>query len=105
MQRRAALGEALISPETLALLLPKIRPLDRGVGHDLTSREREILSYLAQGATTRAIAAELYLSVNTIRNYIQSILTKLDVHSKLEAVSTAVREGIIEYPMAVENSG
>jgi DNA-binding NarL/FixJ family response regulator len=45
------------------------------------------------------IAAELHLSVNTVRNYVQSVLTKLNAHSKLEAVSTAVREGIIDYPM------
>jgi DNA-binding NarL/FixJ family response regulator len=34
-----------------------------------------------------------------VRNYVQSVLTKLNAHSKLEAVSTAVREGIIDYPM------
>jgi len=44
------------------------------------------------------IGEHLHLSVNTIRNYVQSILNKLDSHSKLEAVSTAVREGIIDYP-------
>ena len=53
---------------------------------------------LARGSTNKAIAAELFLSVNTVRNYIQSLLSKLGAHPKLEAVSIAVREGIIDYP-------
>jgi DNA-binding NarL/FixJ family response regulator len=39
----------------------------------------------------------MHLSVNTIRNYVQSVLTKLGAHSKLEAVSLAIRQGIINY--------
>ncbi len=96
--RAAAAGEALISPALLARLLPKLNRTHREVGADLTEREREILRFVARGSSNKVIAAELYLSVNTIRNYIQSVLKKLDAHSKLEAVATAVREGIIEYP-------
>ena len=96
--RAAAAGEALISPGLLARLLPRLQRTQRQVGFDLNDREREILRFLAQGSSNKAIAGELYLSVNTIRNYIQSVLRKLGAHSKLEAVSTAVREGIIEYP-------
>jgi DNA-binding NarL/FixJ family response regulator len=70
------------------------------VGTDLTRRELELLTHLAQGASNKTIAAELHLSLNTVRNYVQSVLTKLGAHSKLEAVSTAVREGIIDYPSA-----
>jgi DNA-binding NarL/FixJ family response regulator len=96
--RAAAAGEALISPAQLARLLPKLSRTHRAVGADLTDRERELLQHLAHGQTNKVIAAELHLSVNTIRNYVQSVLTKLNAHSKLEAVSTAVREGIIDYP-------
>jgi DNA-binding NarL/FixJ family response regulator len=98
--RAAAVGESLISPAMLARLLPKLKPSRRSLGADLTEREREILGLLARGWTNRAIGEQLCLSVNTIRNYVQSILSKLDAHSKLEAVSTAVREKIIEYPSA-----
>lgn len=98
--RSAAAGEAVISPALLARLLPRLNGAHRSVGDDLTDRERELLSHLAAGATNKAIAAELHLSVNTVRNYVQSVLTKLGAHSKLEAVSTAVREGIIRYPSA-----
>lgn len=97
--RAAAAGEALISPAQLARLLPKLSPTHRAVGADITDRERELLVLLARGGTNKAIAAELHLSVNTIRNYVQSVLTKLGAHSKLEAVSTAVREQIIDYPV------
>ncbi len=96
--RAAAAGEALISPAQLARLLPKLSRTHRAVGADLTDRERELLQHLAGGKTNKAIAADLHLSVNTVRNYVQSVLTKLNAHSKLEAVSTAVREGIIDYP-------
>ena len=51
---------------------------------------------MAAGQTNKALAEQLHLSVNTIRNHVQDVLYKLNVHSKLEAVATAVREGIIE---------
>jgi DNA-binding NarL/FixJ family response regulator len=96
--RAAAAGEVLISPAMLARLLPKLSPSYRSLGADLTDRERDTLRYLARGWTNKTIASEMNLSLNTVRNYVQSVLSKLGAHSKLEAVSTAVREGIIEYP-------
>ena len=95
--RDVANGEALISPELLARLLPKLKRTYRSVGHDLTTREREVLRLLARGWTSRVIADHMHLSLNTVRNYTQSILSKLGSHSKLEAVATAVREGIISH--------
>ena len=96
--RAAAAGEALISPGLLARLLPKLNRTQRAIGADLTERELEILGLLARGWNNKLIAGDLYLSVNTVRNYVQSVLTKLGAHSKLEAVSTAVREGIVAFP-------
>lgn len=97
--RAVAAGEMLIAPATLLRLLPMLSHRTRPIGEDLSQREREILTRLAKGWTNRAVADSLFLSVNTIRNYIQSILTKLGAHSKLEAVATAVREKIIDFPM------
>ena len=97
----AVAGEALISPVLLARLLAKINhgaDGQTGPGSDLTERERQVLDLLAEGRTNAAIAIELQLSVNTIRNYVQAILTKLGAHSKLEAVATALREGIVKHP-------
>ena len=96
--RLAAAGEALVSPRELARLLPKLSRHYRAVGSDLTERERQILLLLAEGLANAAIAARLHLSVNTVRNYVQAVLTKLDAHSKLEAVAIGVREGVIRYP-------
>ena len=99
--RAVAAGEALISPGMLARLLPQLSRNGRGPGPDhlpgggLTAREREVLDLLAEGLSNRVIADRLFLSVNTVRNYVQSILTKLDAHSKLEAVSSAARAGLI----------
>lgn len=56
----------------------------------LTLRESEVLQLLASGATTRAIADRLCISPLTVRNHIRSILAKLGVHSRLEAVIAAV---------------
>lgn len=95
--RVAAAGEAVISPELLARLLPR---LQRGPGHaaraqELTEREREVLDLLAQGLTNAAIAERLVVSVHTVRNHVANLSAKLGAHSKLEALSIAVREGIL----------
>jgi DNA-binding NarL/FixJ family response regulator len=93
--RLAAAGEALISPAMLAQLLPRLTDTGRRVGFDLSAREVEVLELFADGGSTKAIAGRLHLSANTVRNYSQAILTKLEVHSRLEAVAVAVRAGII----------
>jgi PAS domain S-box-containing protein len=62
---------------------------------ELTDREREVLSLLAQGLSTRDIAQALSISLSTTRNHIQNILHKLHVHSRLEAVAYAFEHGLI----------
>lgn len=61
----------------------------------LTPREKEILGCLASGQTTVSIAKSLSIARVTVRNHVQSILQKLNVHSKLEAVVTARRGGLL----------
>jgi DNA-binding NarL/FixJ family response regulator len=82
----------------LARLLPRLSRSYRGIGTDLTPREKEVLELLAQGLSNQAIAERLVISPHTVRNHVQNLLTKLHGHSKLEAVANAVREGIIRYP-------
>jgi DNA-binding NarL/FixJ family response regulator len=79
----------------LARLLPKLRRDFRGVGADLTAREIEVLNLLADGVSNQVIAERLVVSLHTVRNHVQNVITKLGAHSKLEAVATAVREGIL----------
>lgn len=62
----------------------------------LTDRERAVLSLLVAGASTTAIAREFALSRNTVRSYVQNILIKLQVHSRLEAAAFAVRFRLVE---------
>lgn len=61
----------------------------------LTPRELEVLSLLADGLGTGAIAARLNISAATTRNHIQSILKRLDVHSRLAAVAAANRHDLV----------
>jgi DNA-binding NarL/FixJ family response regulator len=93
--RAAAAGESVISPELLARLLPRF---GRGGPHavdELTEREREVLGLVAEGLSNAAIAERLVVSVHTVRNHIASLSGKLGAHSKLEALSIAVRRGLL----------
>ena len=62
----------------------------------LTPREREILSALVGGSDTAALARDLRITRTTVRCHVQSVLTKMNVHSRLEAVTTAVRYGLLD---------
>ena len=62
---------------------------------DLSPREQSVLRLLAQGLSTKAIAAELCISVATVRNHVNHILQHLAAHSRTEAVLRAVRERLI----------
>ena len=100
--KAAADGEVLIEPATLARLLPAGGPRARepsatrsSLLNDLTDREHEILSLLAQGMRNDDIATQLYISPQTVQTHVRNILGKLRVHSKLEAVAFAVRHGAI----------
>jgi DNA-binding NarL/FixJ family response regulator len=93
--RAAAAGEAVISPEMLSRLLPRLRGTGRVGPVALTRREREILDLIAQGLTNATIAEELMVSVNTVRNHVANLLAKLGARSKLEGLSIAMREGLL----------
>jgi len=104
---RAVLDGQLIMPH-------RLRPARRQAaehedaelrGAHLTPREREVLTLLARGANGREIAAELGISRNTVRTHVQSILTKLQVHSRLEASTFAVRHGLMALPGADASTG
>lgn len=95
--RRAHAGEALITPALLKRLLPKLARRE-GPPFDLTPREIEILQLLAEGLSNQAIADKLVLSMRTVRNHVQNVLTKMRVHSRLEAVAAGVRAAVIRAP-------
>lgn len=101
--RMAAAGEALISRSLLEQLLPRLKQFSGQPQPDLTSRELEVLELLAEGGSTQSMADRLFLSTNTVRNHIQSLLSKLGAHSRLEAVTMAARQGLIRRGMGPKN--
>ncbi|MEE9249309.1 MAG: LuxR C-terminal-related transcriptional regulator [Dehalococcoidia bacterium] len=68
--------------------------VDQSTG-SLTNREREVLSLLAQGANAKSVAEQLAISRATARNHVRNILSKLDVHSSLEAVAYAHKNTLL----------
>lgn len=69
---------------------------DELLADQLTTREVEVLQLLAEGATSGQIAEQLLVSPNTVRTHVQGILSKLQVHSRLEAAAFAVRHGLVK---------
>ena len=71
---------------------------------ELTQREFQVLSRMRAGATTAAIAEQLYISRATVRNHIQNIFSKLGVHTRLEAVAYMNRAASEGAPLALGRS-
>lgn len=86
----AAGGEAF--DEQLAAAAPT--PTD--AEHDLTDRELQVLQLLADGASPKDVASTLVLSPKTVGNHLTNIYRKLDVHSRSQAITTAVRRGLVD---------
>jgi DNA-binding NarL/FixJ family response regulator len=79
---------------------------DRSAGHDtrggtgdgedlLTPREREVLTCIAEGMTTREIAEALVISAKTVERHRENIMGKLDMHNRVELVKYAIKKGLI----------
>jgi len=100
--RRAHKGEVLIPPSLLAPLLSRLVRRRREQNdalrqvRKLTRREREILALLTGGADNDGIAQALVISPGTARTHVQNVLSKLGVHSRLEAAAFVLRNGIAE---------
>ena len=92
-----ARDQNMIASDDLLRLLPRLRGTHH-LGDDLTPRELTILQLLVNGASTQTIAEELVIALATARNHVQAVLTKLNAHSRLEAVSIALRERISTPP-------
>ncbi len=93
--RTVAAGGTLFTPRTIATLLNKRREMDSQL-ESLTPREKEVLRLMAEGTSSRDIAARLGISYTTVRTHIRSLGGKLGVHSKLEAIVKARELALIE---------
>lgn len=96
--RRAAAGEIVMPERDLAAVVEQLRGPRTSPGEAalrrLTPRETEILQGLAAGETASEIAASLGISALTVQSHVKSVLAKLGVHSKIEAVTLAWRHGL-----------
>jgi len=99
---RLQAGETLLPMEEVVDLLSyagrrrEQERLDRHALSRLTPRELEVLQLLADGLASRAIAEQLHITVRTQRNHVASILSKLDVHSQLQALVFALRYDVVK---------
>jgi DNA-binding NarL/FixJ family response regulator len=95
--REAANGGAPMSPEIARKVVQLFRqaPSPKQATEQLTGQELRLLQLLADGHSYRAAAERLDISVNTVRSYVRNTYEKLHVHSKSEAVSKALRGGLI----------
>jgi len=91
--RAARDGGSPFSPEIARHIVSLFQKTGRP--SQLTSQEHRLLAWLAEGYSYRSAADKMNVSVNTVRNYVRGIYDKLHVHSKSEAVSKALRQGII----------
>ncbi len=95
--RRVAAGEMVVAP-SLVSVLARRSTATRTDRLQLSRRELEILDQLSGGADTATVAAALGISPHTVRNHVARLMVRLGTHSRLEAVSEAVRRGIIAPP-------
>ena len=92
--RSAYAGRGTLSPEIGQVLVQAAnQPPEPGL--DLTPREREVLVLLVEGLNNRQIAGQLNVSPSTIKSHVSNILTKFGVASRTEAVTLALRHGLV----------
>jgi DNA-binding NarL/FixJ family response regulator len=101
--RAAAAGDAVIPPRVAPELLRRLRaaapPRPAPAGGDgvaeLSERELEVLRLIVDGRDNATIAAELFISPNTVKSHVASIFAKLGVESRLQASVQALRRGLV----------
>ena len=93
----AASGGSLLDAAVTAPLLKRFRRLASGDEHTpdpLTPQERRVLAFIADGQTNREIGTSLHISEKTVKNYVTSLLAKLQLRRRTEAAAFAARRGI-----------
>ncbi|MGD8604095.1 MAG: response regulator transcription factor [Anaerolineales bacterium] len=94
-------GEALLDPAVTQRVFQEVRKAAReeeaSAFAELTQQEMHVLQLVSEGRTNRQIAEMLYLGEGTVRNYVSSILSKLDVRNRAEAAAYAVEHNLKDY--------
>jgi DNA-binding NarL/FixJ family response regulator len=92
---RVRAGEPVFSPSLAALVLGEFRRMSAAATEPgLTARETEVLKLVAKGYTYREIADKLFISVKTVQNHVQNILTKLQLSKRYELMRYAIQRGL-----------
>ena len=98
--RQTYRGRTILDPKASEVMLRLVSgsdsPLPVTLKSDLSEREHMVLTLLARGLTNKQIAAQLQLQPSTVKQYISNILSKLNVQSRTEAVSAALKLGLIK---------
>lgn len=95
--RAAAAGHAALAPAAATVVVDRLRaaPAADGAGPELTPRERHVLARLAAGRRNDEIAAELEISVYTVKRHVSHLLAKLGVDNRTQAAVEATRRGLL----------
>jgi DNA-binding NarL/FixJ family response regulator len=90
-------GESLIQPVVASKLLDRFSQLSRRTpsGEELSERELEVLCLMAKGAANKEISAKLNIAQSTVKTHITNIFQKLGVNDRTEAVTQALKKGLI----------
>jgi two-component system, NarL family, response regulator DevR len=93
-------GDSLLDPAITERVLERVRRVASGVERDeladLTSQERKILMLVAEGKTNKEIASDVFLSDKTVKNYVSSILAKLNLQRRAQAAAFVARHRLGE---------
>jgi len=95
MLARVHAGEVVVDPATGTRVPLRPQSEAQRLAHYLTPREREVLTRLVRGESTATLARTMEITRSTARSHVQSVLTKLGVHSQREAVIAAARYGLV----------
>lgn len=101
--RVAAVGGSVLEPGVAALLVRRLR--ERGGDgplRKLSAREREVLAALSRGRSNREIARALSLGEQTVKSYVSSILTKLDLQDRTQAAIFGLQQGLVPLAEALQ---
>ena len=97
--RAVANGESLLGPTIARKVMRQFSALPGGQSplvDDLTPREREVLTLIAEGLRNKAIAAQLSISEKTVKNHINNVFSKLHLNDRAQAILYAVRKGLVK---------